>query len=115
MLTLLLTLVSNRLVEPRLGTYDVAVAPTGAELRDQRNTFDGITPEQDARGLRWALIGFLAAVGLVVLLTAPSGAPLRDPVTGGIIGTSPFMDSLIVIIAPLFLAAGVGYGRGPAR
>jgi aminobenzoyl-glutamate transport protein len=111
-LTVLLTLVSKRLVEPRLGTYDAAVAPTGDELRDQPNTFDGISPEQDARGLRWALIGFLAAVGLIVLLTAPSGAPLRDPVTGGIIGTSPFMDSLIVIIALLFLAAGIGYGRG---
>ena len=111
-LTILLTLVSNRLVEPRLGTYDAAVAPTGEELRDQPNTFDGITPEQDARGLRWALIGFLAAVGVVALLTVPSGAPLRDPVTGGIIGTSPFMDSLIVIIALLFLAAGIGYVRG---
>jgi aminobenzoyl-glutamate transport protein len=42
----------------------------------------------------------------------PSGAPLRAPVTGRVIGTSPFMDSLIVIIALLFLAAGLGYGRG---
>ena len=49
---------------------------------------------------------------VVLLLTLPSGAPLRDPETGSIIGTSPFMDSLIVIIALLFLAAGLGYGRG---
>jgi aminobenzoyl-glutamate transport protein len=42
----------------------------------------------------------------------PPGAPLRDPETGSIIGTSPFMNSLIVIIAILFFAAGVGYGRG---
>jgi aminobenzoyl-glutamate transport protein len=33
-------------------------------------------------------------------------------VDGSIIGTSPFMSSLIVIIALLFLAAGLGYGRG---
>ena len=42
----------------------------------------------------------------------PPGAPLRDPETGAIIGTSPFMNSLIVIITLLFLAAGIGYGRG---
>ena len=49
---------------------------------------------------------------VVGLLTFPPGAPLRDPVTGAIIGTSPFMDSLIVIIALVFLGAGLGYGRG---
>ena len=32
--------------------------------------------------------------------------------TGDIIGDSPFMDSLIVIITLVFLAAGLGYGRG---
>ena len=39
-------------------------------------------------------------------------APLRDPVTGDIIGDSPFMDSLIVIITLIFFAAGLAYGRG---
>jgi aminobenzoyl-glutamate transport protein len=111
-LTVLLAVVSRRLVEPRLGVYDPTFAPSGEELRDQPDTFEGVTPEQDSRGLRWAGIAFLGAVGAVALLTLPSGAPLRDPDTGSIIGTSPFMDSLIVIIALLFLAAGLGYGRG---
>ncbi len=48
---------------------------------------------------------FLAA------LTIPPGAPLRDPVTGDVIGTSPFMDSLVVIISLAFLVAGLCYGR----
>ena len=39
-------------------------------------------------------------------------APLRDPVTGDIIGDSPFMDSLILIITVIFFAAGLAYGRG---
>lgn len=111
-LTILLAVVSARLVEPRLGAYDAGFAPSGDELRDQPNTFEGITPEQDAKGLRWAGIGLLGALAVILALTIPSGAPLRHPDTGSIIGTSPFMDSLIVIIAVLFLAAGLGYGRG---
>jgi len=47
-----------------------------------------------------------------VLLTAPSGAPLRDPVSGGIIGNTPFMDSLIFMITLIFLVAGICYGIG---
>lgn len=111
-LTILLAVVSARLVEPRLGAYDPGFAPSGDELRDQPDTFEGVTPDQDAKGLRWAGIGLLGALGVILALTIPSGAPLRHPETGSIIGTSPFMDSLIVIIAVLFLAAGLGYGRG---
>ena len=111
-LTVLLALVSRRLVEPRLGTYDPAFAPSGDELRDQPDTIEGFTPERDSRGLKWAGLAFLAALAGVLALTLPPGAPLRAPVTGSVIGTSPFMDSLIVIIALLFLAAGLGYGRG---
>ena len=47
-----------------------------------------------------------------MLLTVIPGAPLRNPETDEIIGDSPFMDSLIVIIAMIFLAAGWAYGRG---
>jgi aminobenzoyl-glutamate transport protein len=51
-------------------------------------------------------------LALILLLTVPPGAPLRHPETGSVIGTSPFMDSLIVIISLIFLAAGLGFGRG---
>ena len=40
------------------------------------------------------------------------GAPLRNPEDGRIIGDSPLMDSLIVIIALIFFAAGLAYGHG---
>ena len=49
---------------------------------------------------------------VIALLTVLPDAPLRDPVTGDIIGDSPFMDSLIVIITIIFFAAGLAYGRG---
>lgn len=111
-LTVLLAIVSRRLVEPRLGASDPSVAPSGEELRDQPGVFEGVTPEGDARGLRWAGLALAGVLGVILLLTLPSGAPLRNPDDGSIIGTSPFKDSLIVIIARLFLAAGLGYGRG---
>ena len=49
---------------------------------------------------------------LLLLLTLPGGAPLRDPATGDIIGNTPFMDSLIFIIAAVFLVCGIAYGYG---
>jgi aminobenzoyl-glutamate transport protein len=110
-LTILLALITTRIIEPRLGTYDPALAPHGEEDAEA-DVLAAITPEQDAKGLRWAGIGLLLATALVGILTIPPGSPLREPVTGQIIGTSPFMDSLIVIIALFFLAAGLGYGRG---
>jgi len=54
-------------------------------------------------------------VGVVVgvlAMTLPPGAPLRDAASGAIIGNTPFMASLIFIIALAFLICGYCYGRG---
>jgi aminobenzoyl-glutamate transport protein len=48
----------------------------------------------------------------VTLLTVIPGAPLQDPESGAVIGDSPFMDSLIVIIMLIFFAGGLCFGRG---
>lgn len=113
LLTILLGLVSSRVVEKRLGTYDPSVAPAASEAEIQTaDTGPTVAVKAEKRGLRLSGIYFGVALLIIVLLTAPPGAPLRDPETGSIIGTSPFMDSLIVIISLLFLAAGLGYGRG---
>jgi len=49
---------------------------------------------------------------VVLLLAVPSGGPLRNPETGSLVNDAPLMNSLIVIITLVFLAAGIGYGRG---
>lgn len=54
----------------------------------------------------------LGVLAFLALLTLPPGAPLRHPETGAIIGNSPFMTSLIVSIALVFLVCGIAYGRG---
>jgi aminobenzoyl-glutamate transport protein len=62
--------------------------------------------------LRYALYGLLGTAVVIGLLTALPGAPLRNPETGAIIGDSPFMDSLILIITLVFLIAGLCFGIG---
>lgn len=108
LVTIICALVTTRIVEPRLGAYDASVASDEVDEDDSAR----IAPEAEARGLRWAGIGLLGVLAFIALLTIPSGAPLRDPDTGAVIGTSPFMDSLIVIIALAFFVAGLAYGRG---
>lgn len=104
--TVVLTLVSSRLVESRMGPYDpsqAGEAPEDEPVVDQAG---------EARGLRYALWATLGVIVVIALLTAIPGAPLQNPETGRVIGDSPFMDSLIVIIAVIFFAAGLAYGRG---
>jgi aminobenzoyl-glutamate transport protein len=107
--TFVLTFITAKLVENRLGAWDPAAAGEGPLEADDAPE---VTPEQEKRGLRFALWATLAVLGAITLLTAIPGAPLRNPETGKVIGDSPFMDSLIVIIMLVFYAAGYAYGRG---
>ena len=100
--------VTQRIVEKRLGPYDPAHGAADAtteELDDQAQA-------AEARGLRFAFYGLLGSVAVIALLTFPPGAPLRDPVTGAIVGTTPFMDSLLFLITLIFLVCGIFYGMG---
>ena len=108
-LCIVATFITERVIEPRLGTWDRSEAGdiSGA---DQELTAEAKAAE--AKGLRYALFGFVGFLVIVLLVTVPSGAPLRHPETGDIIGNTPFMDSLLFIIAMFFLVAGVAYGVG---
>jgi aminobenzoyl-glutamate transport protein len=106
MLTFVVSLITDRFVEPRLGKY----VPEGAEGAPAAEG-GAITPAE-SRGLKyafWALIGVLA---VFALLSLPSGAPLRNPDTGALIGNSPLMNGLIVLVTIVFLATGLAYGIG---
>src|SRR6185369_11603673 len=72
-----------------------------------RGRCDERVPWPALRGLRGAGVarGRRAALGL-------PGAPLRNPETGSLVNDAPLMESLIVIITLIFLAAGIGYGYG---
>ncbi|HET9259758.1 MAG TPA: AbgT family transporter [Acidimicrobiia bacterium] len=98
--------VTQRIVEPRLGTYDAALIGSDEEVRNETDE------TAEARGLRFSFYALLGMVGLILFATLPPGAPLREPETGDIIGTTPFMDSLIFLITLIFLVCGIFYGIG---
>jgi aminobenzoyl-glutamate transport protein len=115
--TAVIVLVSQRLVERRLGAYDPAEAelpkdgfadPEGAGTATEVK----VDAAAESRGLRFAGLAVLATIAVVLLLSLPSGAPLRNPETGSLVNDAPLMDSLILIVTLVFLAAGIGYGRG---
>jgi aminobenzoyl-glutamate transport protein len=65
-----------------------------------------------ARGLRFALWGFLAVLAVLLVLTVPPWGILRNPQTGSLVEDSPLMDSLIFLIMLIFLVCGLCYGAG---
>jgi len=94
------TIVTERIVEPRLGEYKGKQVDTN--IKD-------ITPAEK-KGLTAALVSMLVFVGIMLALLVPEGAILRNPETGEILRGSAFMAGLVPIIAMFFLIPGVFYG-----
>ncbi len=101
-LAILITIMTEKVIEPRLGKYsgDAVAEPTDKVSDEER------------RGLKYALYGFLGALAVILLITLPPGAPLRNETTGEIFGDSPFMSGILVIISIFFGVAGYAYGKG---
>jgi len=95
------TLVTERLVEPRLGDYD------GAEEAD---TVEGLTAEE-RRGLWYAAAAGLGFAAVLALGTVPTDGFLRDPATGSLLH-SPFLSGIVALIFLGSVAVGVAYGVG---
>jgi aminobenzoyl-glutamate transport protein len=114
-LTVLIALITERIIEPRLGAYKPE--PSADEPNKPAEEGAALSAEE-ARGLRWAGVGLLGVLVLFGLLTLVPGAPLQDPDNPGIdglIGNSPFMNGLIAVIMVLFLVTGAAYGLGSGK
>jgi aminobenzoyl-glutamate transport protein len=101
-LTFIVAFITERMIEPRLGKYE------GYKPEDE----SGGLSADDSRGLRYAGLGLLGVLVAFGLLTLPPGAPLRNPDTGELVGSSPFMNGLIAFIMVIFLVTGAAYGIG---
>lgn len=105
-LTLVISIITERLIEPRLGAY------TPTKPAEKEDESEGAT---DGRGLTFAGLALAAVLLVFGVLTIPSWGPLRDPVTGTVIGDAPFMNHLIVFIMLAFLATGSAFGIGAGK
>ncbi|MFC2949475.1 AbgT family transporter [Virgibacillus sediminis] len=101
-LTFIGTWVTERVVEPRLGTY---------KGEKEEGELEGLTAIE-RKGLIWSGVAVAVALVLTALLILPPDAPLRgtEGNTMDQIIQSPFMSSLVPIIAILFFVPGLVYG-----
>ena len=71
------TLITERIVEPRLNAADAAAGITAADGSEAAATeeLDDAGKAAEARGLKYALYGFLGVLAVVLIATLPPGAP----------------------------------------
>jgi len=93
--------VVEKIVEPRLGEFKGA----------KEVNVEGQTKEEK-RGLLYAGLATLAFVVTMALLVVPQNGILRDQATGEMLGHSPFISSIVMIIMLFFIIPGVAYGLG---
>lgn len=98
--------VTEKIVEPRLGTWKPEDAPEETVSEQAAETeLMTITPEERKGLVAAGITAVLVAIG-VALLVIPQNGLLRD--AEGTIG--PFIRSLVILIMLFFLFPGVAYG-----
>ncbi|RKI66062.1 AbgT family transporter [bacterium 1xD42-67] len=103
LITIVGTLITDFLVEPRLEKFG------GEVLADEDTSLTTITPEEK-KGLRAAGIALLVYVVLIVAALIPQDSFFRNA-DGDILGKTPFIDSIVVLIALMFFIPAVAYGK----
>jgi len=73
-------------------------------------TNENVSTEEERKGLHHAGIALSIYIIIIGLLVIPSGAPLRDPETGGLV-PSPFLKGLIPILFFFFAIPGYFFGK----
>ncbi len=99
LITLIGWFVTEKVIEPRLGSYN----------QDVDTPMETLT-SSERRGLLSAGLSFLLFAAFIATLVLPPQGILRNPETLTII-PSPFIDSIVIIIALAFLIPGVVYGK----
>lgn len=97
LITIVGTLVTEKLVEPRLGKYEGGIQEEAMTLK----------PEEK-KGLWGALIGLVITIIVIALLVLPLSSPLRAGEEN--ILDAPFFSSLVPIILLMFFVPGLLYG-----
>lgn len=88
---------------PRFGTYQ----PEAGLVFDEDSTVSA----QERKAMRYANLALLGVIVVLLLLTVPQNAFLRNPETGSLIDKSPLMNGIVFILAVVFLIPGWVYAR----
>lgn len=97
LITILGTVVTEKIVEPRLGSYS-AEKPTIEKLTDT-----------EKRGLKASAIAFVVFAIIILIAVVPEDGILRDPKTGSLLH-SPFLSGIVTVIFLMFFIPGITYG-----
>lgn len=101
LITILGTLLTEKLIIPRLGKY------TGEEKAEEITSLT----KAEKKGLINAFLSILVMTGIILWGLIPSSGFLRDGKTGEILH-SPFMSGIVAIIFIAAAVAGIAYGLG---
>jgi len=102
LITIVGTIITDKVVEPRLGTYS-------GELSGEEDVSLTTITDQQKKGLRNAGLAALAFVIIIVACCIPSNSFFRNE-AGELLGKTPLIDSIVVLIALLFFIPGAAYG-----
>lgn len=99
-LAIVCTVISEKIIEPRLGKYHGKKEVKNEEVSPQEN-----------KALRAAGIGLLIYLAVLVILAFPKTSFLRNAKTGSLIVSSPLMTGIIPLLLILFLVTAIPFGK----
>ncbi|MGI6604122.1 MAG: AbgT family transporter [bacterium] len=105
LLTVVGTYVTEKIVAPMLEEQPVILSEASQSQALELG-------ESENRGLKYAGIALVAYVVILLALSVPNGALLRDPETNAILPRSPLIQSIVPLVVFLFMATGIAYGIG---
>ncbi|MEG1902706.1 MAG: AbgT family transporter [Clostridium sp.] len=102
LITILGTIVTEKIISPRFGEYKGAAMENGmAEYK---------VTKEERKALKYAGLALVLMIVGMIALCIPATSFLRAE-DGSILGNSPFMEGIIIIIAILFFVPSVIYGK----
>ncbi len=106
LITVIGTFVTEKILIPKLGEYKSTLSSSKAEDNSYSLT------DTERQGIKYGLIGLLLVTAFILALIF-SGVLTDDQ--GNIIGRTPFIGSIVVIISLFFMISGVFYGYGSGQ
>lgn len=105
LITILGTIITDKIVEPRLGKYD------DSQTEGEDDSLTTITPVEKKGLIAAGIVALVFVAAVVVACVVPNSFMLNEK--GQIFGSpaSPFVNGIVVLITFLFMLPGIAYGK----